>query len=45
MGTGEVEDYKKKYSILDIIGIGAFSCVFKGIEKKSNELRAIKIIL
>ena len=38
------EDYKIYYDILDTIGTGVYSTVFKGREKETNELRAIKVI-
>ena len=37
-------DYRKYYKILEIKGVGAFGIVYKGIEIKTNELRAIKVI-
>ena len=43
-GQRSGKDYKKYYNILDMIGNGAFGCVFKGKEIKTNELRAIKVI-
>ena len=38
------QDYKKYYDILEPIGSGGYGTVFKGKEKKTNELRAIKVI-
>ena len=38
------DDYTKFYEINDEIGRGQFGKVFKGINKKSREIRAIKII-
>jgi len=38
------EDYKKYYKILEEIGFGYYGIVYKGIEKETNELRAIKVI-
>ena len=38
------EDYHKYYEILEEIGKGYYGIVYKGIEKKTNELRAIKVI-
>ena len=38
------DDYKKYYNTMDVIGSGGFGTVFKGMEKGTNELRAIKII-
>ena len=37
-------DYSKYYKIKDEIGRGQFGEIFKGINKKSGEIRAIKII-
>ena len=38
------EDFRKFYDILDIIGHGGYGYVYKGIEKKTKEIRAIKVI-
>jgi len=38
------EDYKKYYEILTTIGQGAYGNVYKGKEKETNQLRAIKIM-
>ena len=38
------EDYNKYYKILEKIGSGYYGIVYKGIEKETNELRAIKVI-
>ena len=38
------QDYRKYYKIIEAIGNGAFGIVNKGIEIKTNELRAIKVI-
>ena len=38
------EDYKKYYEIIELIGEGGFGKVFKAIDKKTHEERAIKII-
>ena len=38
------EDYTKYYEIKGAIGGGAFGIVYKGIEKKTKELRAMKVI-
>jgi len=38
------EDYKNYYEILTAIGQGAYGNVYKGKEKGTNELRAIKIM-
>ena len=37
-------DYREYYKILEGIGNGAFGIVYKGIEIKTKELRAIKVI-
>ena len=44
MGIRLNQDYRKYYKILNVIGSGAFGIVYKGIEIKTNELRAIKVI-
>ena len=46
MGNNEIKDndYTKYYEIKNKIGNGQFGEVFKGINKKSGEIRAIKII-
>ena len=44
MTERSTQDYKIYYDILDGKGSGGFSTVFKGKEKKTNELRAIKVI-
>ena len=38
------QDYKIYYEILEIIGRRGYATVFKGKEKETNELRAIKVI-
>ena len=38
------EDYNKYYENLNIIGQGAYGKVYKGVEKETKELRAIKIM-
>ena len=38
------KDFRTYYDILGIIGCGAYGNVFKGKEKKSNELRVIKMM-
>ena len=37
------EDFRKFYDILDIIGGGGYGYIYKGIEKKTKEKRAIKV--
>jgi len=46
MGNDEIKDgdYTQYYEIKDEIGRGQYGKVFKGINKKSKEIRAIKII-
>ena len=44
MNEKSKQDYKICYDILDAIGSGGYGTVFKGKEKKTNELRAIKVI-
>ena len=38
------EDYKKYYDLIKVIGNGGFGLVWKGMERKTKELRAIKVI-
>ena len=38
------KNYKDYYKKLEVIGAGAFGIVYKGIEKETEEFRAIKII-
>ena len=38
------QDYKIYYDIIEEIGMGAYGCVYKGKEKQTNELRAIKVM-
>ena len=38
------QNYKDYYELKETIGRGAFGTVYKGIEKETNELRAIKVI-
>ena len=38
------QNYKEYYELKEIIGRGGFGTVYKGIEKETNELRAIKVI-
>ena len=38
------EDYKKFYEIIKVIGQGGYGIVYKGREKVTKELRAIKVI-
>ena len=38
------KNYKDYYEIIEVIGSGGYGTVCKGREKKTNELRAIKII-
>jgi len=38
------QNYKEYYETKDIIGVGAYGCVYKGREKETNELRAIKVM-
>ena len=40
----EEQNYKEYYEIIEVIGTGAYGCVYKGKDKKTNELRAIKVI-
>ena len=38
------QDYKEYYEIIDTIGKGAYGFVYKGKEKNTNEIRAIKVM-
>jgi len=38
------ENYEEYYEVIEVIGIGGYGCVYKGREKKTKELRAIKVI-
>ena len=38
------ENYQKFYDILELIGNGAIAYVYKGKDKKTQELRAIKVM-
>ena len=38
------KDYKEYYEIIDDIGFGGFGYVYKGREKETKELRAIKVM-
>lgn len=38
------QDYKIYYEILNVIGKGAYGCVYKGKEKSTGHLRAIKVV-
>ena len=44
MKTHFKEDYKNKYKIIERIGLGNYTEVYKAINKNTNEVRAIKII-
>ena len=37
------KNYKEYYDIIEVIGIGGYGCAYKGIEKATKELRAIKV--
>ena len=37
-------NYKKYYDIIDLIETGGYGCVYKGREKETKELRAIKVM-
>ena len=38
------QDFRMYYDIIEEIGAGIYGFVYKGIEKRKNELRAIKVI-
>jgi len=38
------ENYEKYYEKIEVIGIGGYGIVYKGIEKRTKDLRAIKVI-
>ena len=39
-----MKSYKEYYEPIEIIGTGGFGCVYKGRNKETKELRAIKVI-
>ena len=38
------QDYKMYYDVINVIGSGAYGCVYKGKEKETGQLRAIKVM-
>ena len=38
------QNYEKYYDIIELIGIGSYGPVYKGKDKKTKELRAIKVM-
>ena len=38
------QNYEDYYEIIKVIGIGGYGCVFKGRDKQTKELRAIKVM-
>ena len=38
------QDYRKYYDILNVIGKGAHGCVYKGKEKTTGQIRALKVM-
>ena len=38
------QNFQKYYDIIDIIGTGAYGFIYTGKEKKTKELRAIKVM-
>ena len=38
------KNYKEYYEIIEVIGIGGYGCVYKGRNKNTKEMRAIKVI-
>ena len=44
MSNRAKDNYEEYYEIIKVIGIEGFGCVYKGKEKETNELRAIKVM-
>ena len=44
MSERSKQNYENFYEKIDVIGTGTYGCVYKGSEKKTKKLRAIKII-
>ena len=45
MEVKEINDnYEKYYDIEDVIGRGQYGKVYKGVNKKTKEIRAIKVM-
>ena len=38
------DDFKKYYEILKLLGYGQYAKIYKGINKKTKEIKAIKVI-
>jgi len=38
------QSYEEYYENLKVIGTGGYGCIYKGIDKKTKELRAIKVM-
>ena len=38
------KNYKEYYEIIEVIGIGGYGCVYKGRDKNTKEMRAIKVM-
>ena len=39
-----MKNYKEYYEIIEVIGIGGYGCVYKGRDKNTKEMRAIKVM-
>jgi len=44
MSNRTKENFEKYYEIIKVIGIGGYGCVYRGRDKKTKELRSIKVI-
>ena len=44
MSERSKQNYEEYYETIKVIGIGGYGCVYKGREKKTKEMRAIKVM-
>ena len=44
MSERSKKNYEEYYEKIDVIGVGGYGCVYKGREKETKELRAIKVM-
>ena len=44
MSERRMKNYEEYYELIKVIGTGGFGCIYKGRDRKTKELRAIKII-